>query len=249
MNPAGFWRLIAKGNLKKTAGVRLSAATLQDNVRKMKSAEKYTVEMDRTTALIALGGNLPGPGRTVAQTLVAALAALVREGFGIVAVSRFHRSPAYPAGSGPDYVNACARLQTADLTPAEVLAALHRVEVAFGRNRSTRWAARGLDLDLLAMGDTIAPDAATLAQWIALPPTDQARLAPETLILPHPRLAERAFVLIPLFEIAPRWRHPMLGQSVAEMLAALPAAEKAALSPICAPANGDSMLVKGNTSA
>ncbi|MFD2172815.1 2-amino-4-hydroxy-6-hydroxymethyldihydropteridine diphosphokinase [Rhodobacter lacus] len=184
--------------------------------------------------MIGLGANLAGPAGVPAQALVAALKMLVDSGFALRAVSRFYRSPAFPAGSGPDYVNACAWLAGAG-RPAEILAQLHKVEAALGRVRTTRWAARGIDLDLLALGDAVLPDAETQATWRALPLERQMQVAPETLILPHPRLAERAFVLVPLAEIAPRWRHPATGRTVMEMLAALDRAEKAALEPFLAP--------------
>jgi 2-amino-4-hydroxy-6-hydroxymethyldihydropteridine diphosphokinase len=191
--------------------------------------------------LIALGGNLPSPKGTPAQTLVAALALLRDEGLTLRAVSRFYRSPAFPAGSGPDYVNACAVLDGGG-DAAAVLAALHRVEARLGRVRGQRWGARLIDLDLLAMGQAVLPDPATQAEWRALPLDAQMKRAPETLILPHPRLSERAFVLIPLAEIAPQWCHPATGQSVSQMLAALPKVEKAALVPFVAPFGGEQRL-------
>jgi 2-amino-4-hydroxy-6-hydroxymethyldihydropteridine diphosphokinase len=152
------------------------------------------------------------------------------EGLGLRALSRFWRSAAFPADSGPDYVNACAEV-VAQGTPGSVLAALHRIEARLGRVRAGRWGARGIDLDVLAAGDALLPDPETHAHWRNLPLTEQMRVAPEALILPHPRLAERAFVLIPLAEIAPLWRHPATGQTVCDMLAALDAAEKAAMTP------------------
>ena len=121
------------------------------------------------------------------------------------------------------------------MAPDEMLQALHRIESRLGRTRTNRWEARGIDLDLIACGAEIRPDAETEAQWRALPLEAQMRLAPDRLILPHPRLADRAFVLIPLAEIAPLWRHPATGKTVSDMVAALGAAEKAAMKPFCAP--------------
>ncbi|SOB94957.1 2-amino-4-hydroxy-6-hydroxymethyldihydropteridine diphosphokinase [Rhodobacter maris] len=193
--------------------------------------------MYNNTILIGLGSNLPGAGGTPAQTLLKALGILAKSSLAVLAVSRFYRTPAFPAGSGPDYVNACARLAGPG-SPEEILAALHRVEAALGRVRSTRWAARGIDLDLLGVGDAVLPDAATEAEWRLLPLERQIQIAPEGLILPHPRLADRAFVLVPLAEIAPNWRHPVTGASVARMLAALDPGEKAALEPFLTPVDG-----------
>ncbi|MBW6505257.1 MAG: 2-amino-4-hydroxy-6-hydroxymethyldihydropteridine diphosphokinase [Rhodobacteraceae bacterium] len=190
-----------------------------------------SVEKDNSAILIALGGNLPGPSGDPAGTLRAALQMLAARGMALAAVSRFFVTPAHPPGSGPDYVNACARLVSV-LPPPALLAELHAVEAVFGRARGTRWAARGLDLDLLAAGQAVLPDEATSAHWRALPANEQLQRTPDCLILPHPRLHERAFVLIPLADIAPRWRHPGTHKTVAEMLAALPEAEKAAIHTI-----------------
>jgi 2-amino-4-hydroxy-6-hydroxymethyldihydropteridine diphosphokinase len=186
-----------------------------------------------TTVLVALGANLPHDGRSSAETLRAAIAALPGEGLVLVRASRLFATPCFPAGAGPDYVNAAIRLQaTAGQSPRDVLAALHRVEARFGRARAERWGMRTLDLDLLAMGGLTLPDPATAAQWRDLAPADQIAVTPDRLILPHPRLQDRAFVLVPLHEVAPRWRHPALGRTVTQMLRALPLADRKAVKPL-----------------
>jgi 2-amino-4-hydroxy-6-hydroxymethyldihydropteridine diphosphokinase len=134
-----------------------------------------------------------------------------------------YRTPAYPAGSGHDYLNAAGAFSVApDVTAERILACLHDIEAQAGRNRTLRWGARVLDLDLLALDDLVLPDAETQDRWRDLPLAEQASRAPGRLILPHPRLQDRAFVLVPLVDVAPDWRHPRLGLTVREMLAALP---------------------------
>lgn len=186
--------------------------------------------MSHNLALIALGSNLSSSAGYPNVTLRAALVACAQlPGLRLRAVSRFYATPAFPAGSGPDYVNACAALETA-LPPEDLLAALHGIEAALGRRRDgTRWGARAIDLDLLACGTAVAPDESVQDAWRALPPDRQRVETPDRLILPHPRLQDRAFVLVPLADIAPGWRHPRTGQSVARMLAALPPAERASV--------------------
>jgi len=153
--------------------------------------------------LIGLGANLPSlrHGPPVA-TLEAALVALERHGLRILARSRWWESAPIPASDQPWYVNGAAKVESS-LAPEALLACLLEVEADFGRVRSVANAPRVLDLDLLAYGDCIRP-------------------GPAAPLLPHPRLADRAFVLHPLADIEPGWRHPGTGRGLAEMIAALP---------------------------
>ena len=132
-------------------------------------------------------------------------------------MSRFYRSPAVPSGSGPNFANAVARAATV-LPPREFLDALHAVETEFGRRRERRWGPRVLDLDLLDYGEMVLPDAGTYRYWRDLSLEQQSSLAPAELVLPHPRIQDRAFVLLPLLDVDPGWRHPVTGQTVQRML-------------------------------
>jgi 2-amino-4-hydroxy-6-hydroxymethyldihydropteridine diphosphokinase len=159
--------------------------------------------------LLGLGANLPSATHGQPEaTLAAALAALAAEGVAVDRLSPWYRSAPVPAGDQPWYVNGVAAVTTR-LAPAELLALLHRVERRFGRVRRDRNEPRVLDLDLLDYDGLVQPQAG-----------DQA-------VLPHPRLHERAFVLLPLRDVAPRWRHPALGRTVDELVAALPPGQQA----------------------
>lgn len=148
-------------------------------------------------AVIALGGNLPGAYPSMALALAAAAGRLPEAGFKVQAVSRWWRSAAWPDPSDPPFLNGIV-LATTALEPTQALRALHRVEATFGRERKAPNAPRTLDLDLIALGRTVLEG----------PP----------LTLPHPRAAERLFVMGPLAEIAPDWVHPVTG-ATAEQLA------------------------------
>jgi 2-amino-4-hydroxy-6-hydroxymethyldihydropteridine diphosphokinase len=86
-----------------------------------------------------------------------------------------------------------------------------------GRKRRERWGPRIIDLDLVAAGFAILPDLETYRQWRDLGENEQMRLAPDRMIVPHPRLQDRAFVLLPLLDVAPNWQHPVLGKTVRQM--------------------------------
>lgn len=181
--------------------------------------------------LIAVGGNMPSEWGSPGETLRAALAALEREGAKLRATSRFYATPCFPAGAGPDYVNAAAEIGFRG-DARRVLELLHRIEAEFGRERVQRWGRRTLDLDLIAHGRQVLPDLATHAAWRDLPADTQMARTPDELILPHPRVQDRAFVLVPLADIAPDWVHPVLGLSVRDMIGNLPAGAAAEVTPL-----------------
>jgi 2-amino-4-hydroxy-6-hydroxymethyldihydropteridine diphosphokinase len=146
---------------------------------------------------VALGANMPSAAGLPASTLRAALAAMPRHGIEVLCVSPFYRTPAWPNPADPAFVNAVASVKTR-LLPGELLKALLAIEKAFGRVRQKPNEPRVLDLDLLDYGGLVS-DA-------------------DVLMLPHPRLHERAFVLRPLADVAPAWRHPDTGQGVSQLL-------------------------------
>ena len=150
--------------------------------------------------LIALGANLPSAAGPPAATLSGALGRLKQCGIAVLSVSSFYQTPAWPDPSEPAFVNAVASVATR-LQPAELLALLHDVEAGFGRVRGRANAPRTLDLDLLDY---------------------DGRILASEIVLPHPRMGERSFVLMPLAEIAPGWQHPLTRQSAGELLANLP---------------------------
>ncbi|MBW4022360.1 MAG: 2-amino-4-hydroxy-6-hydroxymethyldihydropteridine diphosphokinase [Proteobacteria bacterium] len=156
--------------------------------------------------LIAIGANLPGPdGTPPAETCARAVAAIAdMAGLTVEAVSPFYVSAPVPVSDQPPYINGVLRAQ-GEIDPGTLLAGLLEIESRFGRRRAGLNAARSLDLDIIAMG----------------PMGDLVRAGPDP-ILPHPRAHERAFVLRPLADVAPGWRHPGLGLTVAELLAMLP---------------------------
>lgn len=173
------------------------------------------------TAYVAIGSNLASRSGDPAENVVAAISAVAQRAGRLVAASSLYRSPAFPAGSGPDFVNAVIGVST-ESSPQRLLEVLHLIEGEFDRLRTVRWAARTLDLDLLGYGDHVLPDRQTYQAWRDLPQGQQAQRSPDTLILPHPRIQDRAFVLVPFAQIAPDWLHPVSGKSVRLMLNDLP---------------------------
>ncbi len=179
--------------------------------------------------LLALGANLPSPWGTPAETISKAVDGLSKRIGGKVEIAPLYVAPAYPVGSGPDFINTAIACETT-MTAEQLLMICHNLEKDAQRHRNNRWAPRTLDIDLIAGGQQILPNRAVFESWRTLPPGEQSQRAPSELILPHPRLQDRAFVLIPLNDIAPDWQHPVLGQTIAEMLKALPDVEKSAIS-------------------
>lgn len=170
--------------------------------------------------LIAIGSNQPFEYIQPFELVQEAIKRLTDRKLRITAVSRFYQTPAFPKDSGPDFINAVVAADT-NLTAEEVISVLHEVEKTLGRDRESRWAPRTLDLDLIDYAGAVLPDLATYRTWAGATPEVQQSKAPEQLILPHPRLQDRGFVLLPLRDVAPDWIHPVTGESVDALIARL----------------------------
>lgn len=178
--------------------------------------------MSKKTAIIALGANISLDDTPLTDHVLSIFREF--ESFSPV-YSSLYQTPAFPADSGPDFINAAFQFETS-LNADDLLAWLHEIEAHFGRERITRWSARTCDLDLIFCGDDIAPDLSKWKAQAALTNAEAQAKAPDHLILPHPRAHLRAFVLAPILEIVPNYIHPCLGQSVQQLYNALPLAER-----------------------
>lgn len=147
--------------------------------------------------LIALGSNLSGSFGNPENTLRAAIQSIGREGIEVIKVSRIWITEPVPASEQPLYRNAVIQVKT-DLSAEGLLNTLQGIETDFGRIRHERNEARVIDLDVLAYNDAVIFNV--------------------NITVPHPRMHERAFVLVPLNEIVPSWKHPVLQKTASEML-------------------------------
>lgn len=153
---------------------------------------------------VGIGGNLSSPRFGPPEAVMAAAVdALPAAGIFVQRRSRWYRSAPVPPSAQPPFINGVLHVCTS-LPPNGVLASLHTIEAEFGRVRGERNAARILDLDLLACGPLVLD-------------------RPSGVQVPHPRLHLRTFVLLPLIELAPDWRHPRLNRTAVQLLADMPA--------------------------
>ncbi|WP_420568550.1 2-amino-4-hydroxy-6-hydroxymethyldihydropteridine diphosphokinase [Thalassovita sp.] len=181
--------------------------------------------------VLALGSNQSLDGQGPEQLLRLALAKISASGVRVLRTSRFYETPCFPAGAGPDYVNAVVVVDTRQ-EPGPLLELLHKVEANLGRQRDRRWGARTVDIDLIAHGQRVLPDVAVFRTWLELPLDRQQTEAPQQLILPHPRLQDRAFVLVPMLDVAPDWSHPVLNQTTRQLCESLPKIARDEVKPI-----------------
>ena len=155
---------------------------------------------------IGIGANLTPAGyKTPREGCEAALASLQMEGICLKQISNWYETAPVPVSDQPWYLNAVA-LATTSVDPSMALAALHRIESCFGRVRKEQNEARVLDMDLLDFDGECKQNS--------------------SLTLPHPRMHERAFVLLPLRELCPEWTHPISGISIDNLVERLPPGQK-----------------------
>lgn len=158
--------------------------------------------------IVALGANLPSEHGDAPQTLKKAVQAMEQAGLKVVKTSRIWKTAPVPFDpSQPWYHNGVVAVETTK-TAHDLLTLLLSIEQDFGRVRTVRNAPRVLDLDLIAYDDEIIPE------------------GPE-IIVPHPRMHERAFVLMPLSDIVDEWRHPQTGDNLETMMGRIPEDQKA----------------------
>ena len=123
------------------------------------------------------------------------------------------------------HINSVVKVE-ANYSPHGILQKLHEIEEKFKRQRNSRWAARTLDLDLIAMKGQVLPSNEVFQYWFDLSLGEQKAKIPSELILPHPRIQDRVFVLSPLLDIEPNWIHPILNKTVVQLYEELPGQTK-----------------------
>ena len=175
--------------------------------------------------VVVLGSNLPSEFGNSAETLKKC-AGEMRSYPAICSLleSNWYISSSILDEREPRYVNVGIRF-SANLEPKELLNFTSDLENKYGRKRQRRWGPRTCDIDILLCDQLILPDKLNFKKWLNLDLSDQIRIVPNELILPHPRLQERAFFLKPLNDLKPDWIHPFLKMNAKEMLDSLPSNE------------------------
>lgn len=164
---------------------------------------------------MAVGANVAGAWGTPCCTFMAAIDMLAQHGFEVWSVSGIYESPSLAFISQPDFQNAVV-VGKAHMGPVQLIRLCHRVERLAGRRIGSRWGPRSLDIDIVAMGGRV------LGFKRPNRPAAQPGRRPNCVVLPHPEAHRRAFVLLPLAELAEHWVHPVLKRTVRQMVANLP---------------------------
>ena len=169
------------------------------------------------TCCVAFGSNIISRYGNPLQTVCHAMKEIQTSQFKLTSMSSLYETVAYPKSSGPNFINGCALFKT-DWDASEALSHLQEIENRIGRKRNKRWEPRAIDLDLIFFEDLVYPSKEVVKNWMMLTREQQLKEWPIDIILPHPRVQDRAFVLIPIQEIDLKWRHPILRKTAKEML-------------------------------
>ncbi|MEY2990899.1 MAG: 2-amino-4-hydroxy-6-hydroxymethyldihydropteridine diphosphokinase [Pseudomonadota bacterium] len=180
------------------------------------------------SCLCLIGSNQKWLGLPSKDVVIETLRRFQEKNLYVRSLSRFYKTPAFPAGSGPDFANVAIEILFKGESDS-LLEIFHSIEKEMGRKREKRWGERTVDIDLISFDTMVFPDVAVQTSWVNLPLAEQMQKTPDRLIVPHPRMQDRAFVLGPLMDIAPDWCHPVTGQTVRQMFEALPEMDKATL--------------------
>lgn len=170
-----------------------------------------------TKYFIALGSNVEATNVKKIEVINNTLDCFSKFDISLIRVSSFWESKSYPDKTQPNFINAVSEV-SANLNPYQFLGVLKEIEIMFGRKKNKRWGNRVLDLDILSSSSLIIPNLLVLNKWIKMPLLQQTKVQPGKLILPHPRIQDRLFVLKPLSELSPNWVHPVLNKSILELI-------------------------------
>ncbi len=172
--------------------------------------------------ILVLGSNLSSEFGNSAETLKKCVDE-IRYNSGIESLmeSNWYISSSFLNKSEPKYINVGVRFST-HLNPRELINFTSGLENKYGRKRNKRWDSRTCDIDILLCDQQILPSRDHFVEWLKLDFSDQIKLVPDELIIPHPRLQERTFFLKPLNDLQPDWIHPFLKLKAKEMLDSLP---------------------------
>ena len=167
--------------------------------------------------LVSFGGNLKSEFGSPIESLKHAIGKLELMGLSVQKKSRWYSSISFPDTSSPNYINGCLKI-ICKYDPYDTIKRLKVIEKEMGRVINQRWGSRVCDFDILACKNFILPSFEIYSYWKNLSLNKQVKQRPSVLILPHPRIQDRAFVLIPLLDIEPKWVHPVLGIDLTTMI-------------------------------
>ena len=172
--------------------------------------------------VLILGANMPSKFGDILTTLQMCVEYIKNEEpIDLISQSKWYQSESFPDKSKPTFINVGIKI-ISKLEPYQILKIIDEIEKGFGRIRKRRWDARVCDIDIIYCNKKIIPTRNILKKWMSMKIEEQLITTPRTLILPHPRIQDRLFFLVPLNELSPNWRHPILGKTAKEILDSIP---------------------------